>query len=242
MNPENWHEAPEDWARPSDADITLAVEATLTALSLDTDRPAHERLARFYDRSGNYAGASFTELGPLDPADITASDLHATTLLSVRVGPGATRRLLDPAEPRQRVLATLATLPNKDLLVAGPDDLLAMEAFYLTVKSALSGPTTSSGNAWVTASKLCARKRPRLFPVRDNVVCEHLGLLGPRRRGDYRVDWQVYRAIAGDRRVSDALTALIPRVREEGQDRRLQIETSDLRLLDAALWTWAIDL
>jgi hypothetical protein len=46
-----------------------------------------------------------------------------------------------------------------------------MEAVYSPVKQALGNPEVKRTNPWVTASKLCARKRPHLFPVREKVVC-----------------------------------------------------------------------
>ena len=45
-----------------------------------------------------------------------------------------------------------------------------MEQLYEAIKQALSANTLKNPNAWVTASKLCARKRPDLFPVRDKEV------------------------------------------------------------------------
>lgn len=239
MSDEAWTQIPDGW-RPAAPDLVEhAVAAALQALAPDSPRPAHQRLANFYDRSRNFAGATFVNLAPVAPDDITAVDLHATTLLSVEIGPGATRRLLDPSPVRARVLEALAAVPDTDLLVAGPTDLLAMEVLYGAVKAALSDPSTTNPNAWVTASKLCARKRPELFPVRDNLVCIHLGLLPKGKRGDYQVDWQVFRALIGDRRVIEAIDALGPLIKTEARDRRVQTDTGRLRLLDAALWTWA---
>ena len=71
--------------------------------------------------------------------------------------------------------------------MADADQLLAMADMYQALKSALSPPDVKNPNPWVTASKLCARKRPDLFPVRDNVVCTYLGLIDP--KGNYQVDW-----------------------------------------------------
>jgi hypothetical protein len=239
MSDEAWTQIPDGWQQVAAEVTENAVAAALEALATDSSRPAPARLANFYDRSRNFAGATFVNLAPVDPDDITAVDLHATTLLSVEIGPGATRRLLDSSSTRTQVLDALADVPDKDLLVAGPADLLSMEVLYGAVKDALSDPSTANPNAWVTASKLCARKRPELFPVRDNLVCAHLGLLPTGTRGDYQVDWQVYRALIGDHRVIGAIDALNPLIKAEARDRRVQTDTGRLRLLDAALWTWA---
>lgn len=235
-----WEQAPEAWPRPEQALLDQARTAALEALSDDTARPATERLLTFYDRDGNYAGATFVSLQPTSPSDLTAVDLHATSLLSVNIGPGATRRLLRPTATRKEVLDTLAALPDKDLLVVDPEDLLLMERFYLAVKAALSSPSAARPNAWVTASKLCARKRPSLFPVRDEVVCNHLGLIPPRGRGDYRIDWQVFRFLVGDRQVVEAIDARVDTARATSSDRDVEIDRERLRILDAALWTWAV--
>jgi hypothetical protein len=239
MSDEAWTQIPDGWQQVAAEVIEHAVAAALEALAPDSPRPAHARLANFYDRSRGFAGASFVNLEPVEPDNITAADLHATTLLSVEIGPTATRRLLDASSTRTRALDALADVPDKDLLVAGPTDLLAMEVLYTAVKEALSDPSTANPNAWVTASKLCARKRPELFPVRDNIVCAHLGLLPKGTRGNHQIDWQVFRALIGDRRVIDAIDALDPLVKAEARDRRVQTDPGRLRLLDAALWTWA---
>ena len=67
-------------------------------------------------------------------------------------------------------------IPDCDLANAGIRALTAMQQHYEAVKQALSADTVKNPNAWVTASKLCARKRPDLFPVRDKEVCDYLGL------------------------------------------------------------------
>jgi hypothetical protein len=239
MSDEPWTRIPGSW-RPATPDLVEhAVAAALQALATDSPRPAQRRLTNFYDRSRDFAGATFVNLVPVVPDDITAADLHATTLLSVEIRPGATRRLLDNSSTRTRVLDALAAVPHKNLQFADPADLSVMEVLYGAVKDALSDPSTANPNAWVTASKLCARKRPALFPVRDNIVCTHLGLLSEGKRGDYQVDWQVFRALINDRRVVDAIGALGPLVETAARDRQVQTDTGPLRLLDAALWTWA---
>lgn len=234
-----WMQIPPGWTNPTDEDLHRAKEATLLALSGDSERPVVPRLAGYYDRSGDFAGASFVTLSPVDPWDVTAADLHAVSLLSVQVSPGATRRLLHPAEPRSAVLDALAAIPtDADLLTSGPDTLVAMEHLYLTVKGYLSGASVRSPNAWVTASKLCARKRPALFPVRDEWVCTFLGLLGDGRRGNYRRDWLTFRHLIGDKDVMVAVDAAFDEVTSSA-GRDVELDSIRLRLLDAALWTWA---
>jgi hypothetical protein len=107
----------------------LVVDAKHKAMeALRTDGPyaAQDRLARLYDADGDYAGANFAQLRPIDPMDITPADLLATTLLSVRIRPGATRRMLDGGSTRATLLRKLRDLPDCDLAHAGSPALTAM--------------------------------------------------------------------------------------------------------------------
>jgi len=91
----------------------------------------------------------------------------------------------------------------------------------------------------VTASKLCARKRPDLFPVRDTEVCDYLDLTPWR---NYQVDWQVFRRLIGDPDVIAAIDVMSKATVAAAAGRRLQPDQSRLRLLDAAIWTYATSL
>lgn len=117
--------------------------------------------------------------------------------------------------------------------------LAAMEGLYEAVKQALSADTVKNPNAWVTASKLCARKRPDLFPVRDKEVCDYLGLT---QLQNYQVDWQVFRYLMGDRDIVAAIDMMGKAVTAVADGRRLQADHSRLRLLDAAIWTYVMSL
>jgi len=54
-------------------------------------------------------------LGPIDPMNLTPVDLLATMLLSIRIRPGATRRMLDGGSTRDILLRKLRDLPDCDL-------------------------------------------------------------------------------------------------------------------------------
>lgn len=188
-------------------------------------------LCRYYDRAGDYAGSSFLNLGPNEPLDLTATDLYALSLLNVRATPLAGRRLLEPGEHRQSVLAALASpdLPvSADLLTAPEATFDAAESLYLAMRDALGR------KPWVTASKLCARKRPSFFPVRDSVVTELVLGLGK----SYLVDWQVYRHfladadLMGELRSVTAQASALPNCGEP-------IADPPLRVLDVLLWLTA---
>lgn len=208
----------------------------MEALRGDGLRSAPDRLARFYDTDSDYAGASFAQLPPIDPMDITASDVLATTLLSVQIGPRASRCILHDGATRDILLRKLRDVPDGELGGAGIPELTAMAELYEEVKRALSADTVKNPNAWVTASKLCARKRPDMFPVRDRKVCDFLGL---RRFKNYQVEWQVFRNLMRDQDIIAAIDVMAKATEEVVVGRRLQLDDSRLRLLDAAIWTRA---
>ena len=137
-----------------------------TALQTDDDGRALDHLATYFGRVGasRYTG-SFFDTWPGNDADSwTADDLVAVSFLSVFVPPLAARRLLEQEADRFTEL----------LRAVGPDRELSDE----------DAPIDPDWPAWrlytrlrelpgigrTIASKLCARKRPRLLPIYDTVV------------------------------------------------------------------------
>ncbi|MGW7002592.1 DUF6308 family protein [Streptomyces sp. NPDC054933] len=118
-----------------------------------------------------FTGARFEHLdGGGDTSDkantITASDLIAVQMLSVRVPRPATLALLEGDLGRQ-LTPLLAKIPtNTDMAKVDIDVLTpnspADQAWHLLKRQ--------TGLGWVTTNKLLARKRPRLLPVYDEVV------------------------------------------------------------------------
>ncbi|WP_371708456.1 DUF6308 family protein [Nesterenkonia sp. NBAIMH1] len=72
--------------------------------------------------------------------------------------------------------------------------------FYDLVKDSLAKAGTKASSTWVTASKVTARKRPKLFPVRDSEVCK---LLGMQDLGDRENDWCVFRELMLDSEIQN---------------------------------------
>lgn len=189
---------------------------------------AAEWLRSYYDPTGTNAGSTFLDLGPNDPYDITATDLYALSLLDVRAKPLAGRRLLEPGGHRSEILTALRDpdLPDGvDLLNASDKEFAAAERLYLACRRALGS------NPWVTASKLCARKRPRFFPIRDTVVTELMLGLGR----DYLLDWRVYQEVL---RQPDLMSRLQDLTEQAGAllHRPGGITDPPLRVLDVLLW------
>lgn len=220
---------PDGWQVPSAQEMRHAKALALVAMS-------QAPLARYYDVRSDFAGATFAMLGDNPPESILPSDLHALTMLSVTVGPRATRRLLGPgsfADAAQDALAHRDLDPSVSLAEASGANLKAMWALHLALKAALSTPEAASSNPWVTASKLSARKRPHLIPVRDNVVG---GALGPRALKNASVYWGLFHSMVTDAEVHRALEDARRRLSDMGPS--VVVDTSDLRLLDAALWMY----
>lgn len=109
-----------------------------------------------------------------------ADDLLAASFLSVRFSPKAAIGLLE--ERREEVTALLSQIPNDlDLADLGPDDfkeVLGEESAAWRLWDLLRGKDLSKG--WgigpTKASKLLARKRPRLIPIWDSVVGKEVRL------------------------------------------------------------------
>ncbi|RPF29010.1 DUF6308 family protein [Georgenia muralis] len=228
-----WVKAPATWPAVSTVVIGHARRQALIALSDDGPIPVGERLAAYYDVDGDHVGATFATMPPNDWHDITGADVLSVILVHGAIGPRAARRLLSGPH-RGWTLTAMRDLPGRELLTADPDTLVAMEDFHLAVESTLASPTDADPSRWGTANKLCARKRPDLFPASDRNICRYLGLR------DVREEWQVFRALMQDDDVRQAIEALPAAARSVSGDRQLQLDDSDLRLLDAALWTYTV--
>jgi hypothetical protein len=173
--------------------------------------PGVDRLvAAYFNPNGPFAGTLFDVLGENPPDVFTRDDLLATTLLDISWRPLAVRTLLAGGR-----VAALAAIPTDlDLWNAGRDVLRAVTVLHQQL-DALSGVGP------VIASKLLARKRPRLVPIHDQVV---LHVLAPPKN-------QLWAALAAALTES-ALRDEIEALRPAGAD-----SPSLLRLLDVAIWT-----
>jgi hypothetical protein len=213
------------WPLPSDAQRESARKAVDRRLQ-DTAGAA-SALAHFYDPAGPNAGRTFLDLQPVDPDRVTVADLLAVTTLDVRVRPRAVRRLLDPGDDRDEVGRKFSQVPqDADLAAVSAGDLMNAAELYWSVNQILGV------DPWVVASKLCARKRPALIPVRDRTVVRLLGLAD---KPDYRKHWLVYRLLLRDH----AVVAGVERAAADVAHTRGAPDLSNvppLRLLDSLLW------
>lgn len=218
--------------------IDHAREQTLTALT-STDTVL--RLQRYYCVDTDYAGASFTKIAPNTSDAISASDLLATTMLSVSIPAHSVRLFVDDKGTRKTVRRLLEALPARRLEDTKGKHFGSMSDFYEFVKGNLGQAGAADPNPWVTASKLTARKRPGLFPVRDSAVCDFLGISDFR---DFGKDWQVFRELMRDEQVDEALDGLRDGLKELSSSSacRVRRDKERLRILDAALWVHTMDV
>jgi len=227
---------PAGWPVVDQSVLVAAKETTLQALSTTA-------LEQYYDVRADYAGTTFATIMPNDAYDVTGADLHALSMLSIRVGPAATRRVLDDGPGRARLLDALGKVdPEVQLGKASVEDLEAAWNLYMVVKGVLADPATKrQSDPWVTAAKLCARKRPHLLPVRDSKVRAVLGLESMR---DGRLELQALGHLASDPDVIVAIGQAVEAARARGtaEGRECVFDAEPLRLIDAALWLHAMGI
>ena len=210
-----------DWDLP---DRQRLAETCSRALSILRHPDTAGKVLAFYDPARNYAGSTFHQLLPNHPGEIEPSDLLAVTLMNVAVQPAALRRLLEPGDDRTAVVTALRAVPfDARLADADTDTMNAAADFYQGVKDSLRG------NKWVTASKICSRKRPSLIPVRDRVVVEELNL--PNK--DFRASWTQLRGLLRDQEVQAALEETAEATASKAPT---LADLPALRLLDTAVW------
>lgn len=241
------YELPDAWPVVPDQVRIAAREQALRALDLPGDMPDVEggllrRLRAYYDPRSNYAGSLLSSLEPNDADDVSASDLLAVTMLSIDLNPRQVRILLEDQERRTVVHRLLRRLPPTAALTDLEDGQLdAMWDLYEHLKT-LIATADSDSNRWVFASKLCARKRPELFPVRDSKVCAYLARgaawgSGSESVGNFSIDMQIFADLITD----DEITARLDEVRDKLESQHQPVvHDSRLRLLDAALWSQAM--
>lgn len=229
---------PDGWQPASREVLATAVDQALAALSGDQ---AVKDAGRYYDPVGAFSGTLFLDVQPNHVLSVDASDLYAVTTLSMKLHARHGRLLLEEGKVREEVRQCLRTLPHT-LAIAelegGDGGSAETLARMYQLHSLFRGLLAGSSERWVTAAKLCARKRPRLFPVRDNLVCTFLG--GGRKLksgdgwpGDFSVDIQVYAYLLTH---PDVLAALRDLRGTLTHAFGLRVDNEGLRLLDAALW------
>lgn len=153
-------------------------------------------------------GGMFEAYGRNDPFSITADDLVAVTMLSMEIRlntrSGISTRsalILEEKSPEiSGLLREITSADNRDLdwnlEDCGADELHAVVLDdtspvmrLVDLLSPVLSPDVSPSNKWVAISKLLARKRPGLLPVRDRTVQMRLKFGQQRTLHDHLAEW-----------------------------------------------------
>jgi hypothetical protein len=173
-------------------------------------------LAKYY--GGRYTGAHFdtcAELQSPEPNRFTAHDIAAVATLSV---PLTGRAVVGLLEMESELVGLLDAVPfDVDLADAGQE---VLEAVF-RLQEQLDG-LVDIGH--VTRSKLLARKRPRLVPIRDQHVLTAL-----LDRADGPFTEPLRDVLAADSQVAE-------RLNEVQRQANLPVPLSTLRALDVIVW------
>jgi hypothetical protein len=195
------------------------------ALSETNDSAAQDLLECYYGTGAHahhspFTGAWFdtwdsTGTRAQDVDRFTADDLVAVSFLSVDIAAPAARALLDvEADVFAALLRELGS--DRDLVqekVGWSDDWVGWRLWQKLIALPDVGPTR--------ASKLYARKRPRLRPIYDSVVAKVIGMQSV---------WEPLRAEL------QADAGLHPRLLVLREQAQLPAEVSALRVFDVLAW------
>jgi hypothetical protein len=188
-----------------------AVRAAAGRLRADLAAGGLGQAVASYFTAPAFAGMTFSNLGRNPPDEITSDDLLAVTLLDITWRPHVVRCLL--GSQHQELSGLLAPIPA-DVDLWDADDQASKHIDVLW--DALVG---IDGVGTASATKLLARKRPRLCPISDSVVIKAIGV--PHRT------WDVLRCLLEDPAARAQVDALRPAA---------AAEASLLRILDVILW------
>ncbi len=170
---------------------------------------------RQYLKPGAFTGSSFEKIHVADQFTITAEDIVAVSMLSVKIPARCSEWILGDGDPIIRHLLEMipvdADIKSFESLNdrGGP----AWELWNLLIEFPNMGRTKTS--------KLLARKRSNLFPIYDSVVGNALGI----KRSDN--DWLLWQGFMNKSGVGN--------FREAANKAGAQ-HLSDLRVIDIVIW------
>jgi hypothetical protein len=190
------------------------------------DTSALTQLERYYgpsmEQGASYTGSLFDGWDSAGTRDadrnvFTADDLVAVSLLSVEVSPRAAYALLHTQRDR---LSELLTAVGDDRDLADEREEISADWPAWRLHDELRG---LPGIGRTTASKLLARKRPRLLPIWDSVVAAVTGTAHDQ--------WEPLRLAlrADDKALHNRLLGLRAKA-------GLDTDVSSLRVLDVLAW------
>jgi Family of unknown function (DUF6308) len=192
---------------PTDGAVLAAARRLRDSLAA----PGLDRAVAAYFAERGFAGMTFADLGRNPPDEIIPDDLLAVSLLDISWRPEVVRILL--GTHKRQFGELLAGLPRAtDLWDASSETMKRIDAMWDAL-TAVEGIGTAS------ASKLLARKRPRLCPISDSVVIKAVDVPGR--------TWDVLHCLLRDPAARARVEALRP---------ASAAAASLLRILDVAVW------
>jgi hypothetical protein len=192
---------------PTDQDVSSAARRLRASLA----NPGLCRAVAAYFREPSFAGMTFSDLGQNPPCEITADDLLAVSLLDITWRPQVVRIVL--VSHKQELSGLLASIPQDvDLWDASREALMNIDLMWNAL-------TSIEGIGTASATKLLARKRPRICPIGDSLVIKAVDVPGR--------TWDVLRCLLQDPAARAEVEALRP---AEAKGASL------LWILDIALW------
>ena len=192
---------------PTDQAVVSAASRLRIGLAASGLRQA---VSAYFDKP-EFAGMTFSDLGENPPANIVADDLLAVSLLDITWRPQVVRILLQTRQ--QELSALLRAIPGDlDLWNASDEEMTGVDLLWDTL-------TGIEGIGTASATKLLARKRPRLCPISDSLVIKAVDVPGR--------TWDVLRCLLQDPAARAEVEALRPTAAGDA---------SLLRILDVALW------
>ncbi|MDQ0924578.1 hypothetical protein QF038_003086 [Pseudarthrobacter sp. W1I19] len=208
-----------------------------TILTEGNEEEAARLLAAYYRRTADglpaYTGSYFNSwAGGGDSSDnvdtITADDLIAVSFLSVDIPGDAAIGLLDThSDSISRLLKDISS--DRDLADVSPSeysDFFGTNSPATELWHVLRGRDTGRWGVGETrASKIMARKRPRLIPIYDSVVGPQMGLNGTSKN-----QWLIWHsAFIEDKGLRQRLATIYKLSGVEDS-------ISDIRVMDIVLW------
>ena len=187
------------------------VESAARRLRASLTTPGLSAAVAAYFSEPGFAGMTFSDLGANPADEFTADDLLAVALLDITWRPQVVRVLLQTH--REQFAELLADIPTDVDLWDASDVTLKQVDIMWDVLTSIEGIGTAS------ATKLLARKRPRLCPISDSLVIKAIDVPGR--------TWDVLRQLLQDPGARADVEALRPAAAGAA---------SLLRILDVALW------
>jgi hypothetical protein len=196
-----------------DSDGLAAAQSAKRRLIANLSTPGlSAAVALYFDETQPFAGRTFDSLGNNPRDRIVADDLLAVTLLDVRWTPLAVRGLLcDQADEVSKLLVEV----DDKTEIGHPDSGKQLDAAEPLWKLLYRLP----GVRDTRASKLLARKRPRLIPITDSIIVSAVGTPGH--------TWETVRHCFQEDLFRQAVQPLRPGNTES---------VSLLRIFDVAIW------